>query len=99
VDEDDARKSNTHKYRRSAEKSRDTTLYDEKYDVRYGDRGRQIGKIRVTAHSTLMSWRRSVTNLKLSLRALVTTSYVTCCKMFRRNFKTVLAYGRVSRSQ
>ena len=28
----------------SAEKSRDATLDDEKYDVRYRDRGRPIGK-------------------------------------------------------
>ena len=37
----------------SAEKARDTTLDDEKYDVRYRDRGHAVGKS-MTAHSTLM---------------------------------------------
>jgi len=43
-DEDDARPSNTHKCTHSAEKSRDTTLDSEVYDVRYRDWGRPIGK-------------------------------------------------------
>jgi len=33
--EDDAQTSNTHKYMHSADKSRNTTLDDAKYDVRY----------------------------------------------------------------
>ena len=31
------------------------------------------------AHSTPVSWRRSVTSLKLSLQTSVTTSHITCC--------------------
>jgi len=41
-DEDDAWTLNTCKYTHSAEKSRDTTLNDEKYDMHYRDRGHPI---------------------------------------------------------
>jgi len=60
----------------SAEKSRDTTLDDEKYDMCYS-RWRPIGK-NMMAHCTTMSWRHSVTSPKLSLRTSVMTSHVTC---------------------